>query len=159
MSNTKSKPPTLGYILKKISDDKALNLFSIIAISDEDGSLRKANLTAKQYYSRISGLVDAGLIKKRNNRYSLTTLGKVVYDSQMIIGKALSYYSRLKAIESIELSYGGAFPREELVKLINALIDDYRIKDMIMKRNLGRLAKEDTNMYLVRKKQTEGSIQ
>jgi hypothetical protein len=97
-------------------------------------------------------LIDAGLIKRHNSRYSLTTLGKVVYDSQMIIGKALSYYSRLKAIESIEMSYGGAFPKEELVKLINALIDDYRIKDMIMKRNLGRLAKEHTKMYLVRKK-------
>jgi predicted transcriptional regulator len=140
MFNTKSKPPTLGYILKKISDDKALNLFSIIATSDEDGSdlLRKTNLTAKQYYSRISGLVDAGLIKKSNNRYSLTTLGKVVYDSQMIIGKALSYYSRLKAIETIEMSYGTAFPKEELSRLINALIDNHQIKDMIMKSNSGR---------------------
>jgi hypothetical protein len=100
-----------------------------------------------------SGLMDAGLIKRRNSRYySLTTLGKVVYDSHMIIGKALSYYSRLKAIDSIELSYGAAFPKEELAKLINALIDNHQIKDMIMKQSSDRSAKEDTEMHPVRKK-------
>lgn len=96
--------------------------------------------------------MDAGLIKRCNGRYSLTTLGKIVYDSQMTIGKALSYYSRLKAIESIEMSYGEAFPKEELEHLINMLIDNHQIKDMIMKRNSGRLAKEHTKMRLVREK-------
>jgi hypothetical protein len=155
MFNSESKQPTLDYILKRISDEKALTLFNSIAISDVDKpiSSRKSNLTAKQYYGRISGLMDAGLIKRRNSRYSLTTLGKVVYDSQMIIGKALSYYSRLKAIESIEMSYGAAFPKEELARLVDALIDNHQIKDMIMKRNSGRLVKEDTKMHLVRKKQ------
>jgi|SRR5918994_3287375 predicted transcriptional regulator len=154
MFNSESKPPTLSYILKRISDEKALTLFNSIAISDGEKPvlLRKSNITTKQYYSRISGLMDAGLIKRRSTGYALTTLGKVVYDSQMIIGKALSYYSRLKAIESIEMSYGATFPKEELEKLINTLIDNHQIKDMIMKGNSGRLAKEDTKMHLVRKK-------
>ena len=154
MFNSESKPPTLSYILKRISDEKALTLFNSIAISDGEKPvlLRKSNITTKQYYGRISGLMDAGLIKRRSTGYALTTLGKVVYDSQMIIGKALSYYSRLKAIESIEMSYGATFPKEELEKLINALIDNHQIKEMIMKRNSGRLAKEDTKMHLVRKK-------
>jgi predicted transcriptional regulator len=39
------------------------------------------NLTTKQYYSRISGLLDAGLIKRHKGKYSLTMLGKVVYQS------------------------------------------------------------------------------
>jgi predicted transcriptional regulator len=154
MHNSESKPPSLDYILKRISDEKALTLFNSIAISDGDKPvlLRKSNLTAKQYYGRISGLMNAGLIKRRNRRYSLTTLGKVVYDSQMIIGKALSYYSRLKAIESIEMSYGEAFPKEELEHLINTLIDNHQIKDMIMKSNSARSTKEDTKMHLMRKK-------
>jgi hypothetical protein len=70
----------------------------------------------------------------------------------MIIGKALSYYSKLKVIESIELSYGAAFPKEELAKLINALTDNHYIKDMIIKQSSGRLAKEDTEMHPMRKK-------
>ena len=68
--------------------------------------MRKSNLTEKQYYARISSLMDAGLINRRKGEYSLTLLGKVVYDSQMIIGKALTYYGKLKAIDEIEMSYG-----------------------------------------------------
>ena len=154
MCNSESKPPTLVCILKRIADEKALNLFNSIAITDgKPVLLRKSNLTSKQYYTRISGLMDAGLIIRHNSRYySLTTLGKVVYESQMIIGKALSYYSRLKAIESIELSYGSAFPKEELAKLIDALIDNHQIRDMIMKQSSARSTKEVPETHLVRKK-------
>ena len=135
MCCAKSKRPTLDFILKRTSDEKTLTLFNRIATSEEHRSLllRKSNLTAKQYYGRISGLMDAGLIKRRNGKYSLTLLGKVVYDSHMILGKGLSYYSRLKAIESIEMSYGTALPKKELAQLINALIDSPQIKDMIVK--------------------------
>ena len=158
MRNTsQSLAPSVSLILRKISDDKTLALFRSIAVAndmDKCIQLKEMNLTTKQYYSRISGLVDAGLIKRRNRGYLLTTLGKVVYDSHMIIGKALSYYSRLKAIESIEMSASGSsgLPSEEITQLINALIDNHQIKDMIMKRNSGRLGKEDTKMHLVRKK-------
>ena len=133
--NSESKPPTLDYIIKRTSDEKTLALFDSIANSDGDRSatLRKSNLTEKQYYARISGLMDAGLIKRRKGEYSLTLLGKVVYDSQMIIGKALTYYGKLKAIEEIEMSYGATLPKEELTQLINALIDSDQIKDAIMK--------------------------
>jgi hypothetical protein len=142
MHNSESKSPSLDYILKRTSDEKTLALFNNIAISDGDrpSTLRKMNLTTKQYYGRIFGLTDAGLIKRYKGKYSLTSLGKVVYDSQMIISKALTYYSKLKAIETIEMSYGEAFPKEELEHLINTLIDDHQIKGMIMKRNSGHLA-------------------
>jgi predicted transcriptional regulator len=90
------------------------------------------NLSTKQYYSRISGLMVAGLIKRLKGRYSLTMLGKVVYHSQMMIGKTLAYYWKLKAIESIELSTTG-LPDEEKTQLINALIDDHQIKDILVK--------------------------
>ena len=94
------------------------------------------NLTPKQYYSRISGLLNAGLIRGHRGRYSLTLLGKVVYDTQMTIGKALTYYWKLKAIESIEMSSGVRLPNEELTELINALIDNHTIKDILFKEPL-----------------------
>ena len=155
MSHPKSKPPSLDYILRRISDEKTLTLFNSIAISEADGSvlLSKMNLTTKQYYSRISSLTDACLIKRYKGKYSLTLLGKAVYDSQMTIGKALSYYWKLKAIESIEMSSGDSLPKEELVKLIGALIDNHQIKDMIMKPISVDSTNEDTNMQLVGKKQ------
>ncbi|HZA61895.1 MAG TPA: hypothetical protein VE573_03395 [Nitrososphaeraceae archaeon] len=154
--NSDSKPPTLDYILKRISDEKTLALFNSIAVTDGDRSatLKKMNLTRTQYYGRISGLIDTGLIKRYKGKYSLTLLGKVVYESQMLISKALIYHWRLRTIELIKISYGVALPNEELEQLIDALIDSHQIKDMIMKPISVGSAKEDTKMHLVGKNQT-----
>jgi hypothetical protein len=136
MENQKVIAPSITHILKKISDDKALVLFNSIAVSSLDNDryipLKEMNLTTKQYYSRISGLTDAGLIKRHKGRYLLTMLGKVVYQTQMIIGKTLAYYWKLKAIESIEMASLG-LPNEEITQLINALIDNHQIKEILLK--------------------------
>jgi hypothetical protein len=112
-----------------------LALFNSIANSDGNRSLAKLRkyLTKKKYYTRISGLMDTGLIKRHYGEYSLTLFGKLVYDSQMIIGKALTYYGKLKAIEEIETSYGATISKAELAQLINVLIDSDQIKDSLMK--------------------------
>lgn len=131
--------PSVADVLKKISDDKTLTLFNSIAVSNGDKSihLRKMSLTPKQYYSRLSGLMAAGLIRRKNGKYSLSLIGKIVYDVQINIGKALSYYWKLKAIESIEMSSPGArLPKEELIQLINALINNHFIKDFLIKESL-----------------------
>ena len=137
MENSLSQVPTISLILKKISDDKALTLFNSIAVADGNKfiPLKEMNLTTKQYYARISGLLNAGLIKRQKGKYSLTMLGKAVYYSQMIIGKTLTYYWKLKAIESIEISAtaGVKVPSEEKIQLIDTLIDNHQIKDIIMK--------------------------
>ena len=93
------------------------------------------NLTTKQYYSRISGLVITGLIKRHKGKYSLTMLGKAVYHSQLTIVKTLTYYWKLKALESFEMSNSvkSGLPEGELVQLINALIDNQEIKDILIK--------------------------
>jgi hypothetical protein len=139
MENPKSstKAPSITSILKKVADDKTLVLFNSIAISSTNNDryipLKEMNLTTKQYYSRISGLTDAGLIKRHKGKYFLTLLGKVVYESQMIIGKTLAYFWKLKAIESIETSTTSGILNDEITQLINALIDNHQIKDILMK--------------------------
>jgi predicted transcriptional regulator len=88
--NSESNPFSLEYIFKKTSDEKALILFKSIALSQtERSALLKTDLTRKQYYVRISGLMNAGLIKRFKGKYSLTSLGKVVYGSLMTINNAL----------------------------------------------------------------------
>ena len=138
MSNITQRVPSVSDVLKKISDDKALTLFNSIAVSNGDRylPLKEMNLTTKQYYSRIAGLVDVGLIKRNNGKYFLTLMGKVVYQSQMLIGKTLSYYWKLKAIESVVMSSNVEIPKEELTQLINALIDNHLIKDILIKETL-----------------------
>jgi hypothetical protein len=136
LSQGATAPPSITSVLKEISEDKAHALFNNIANSSNNNNYRfvspkEMNLSTKQYYSRISSLLKAGLIKRRRNKYSLTLLGKVVYDSQMIIGVALSNYWKLKAIENIETS-GSDLPAKEIAKLINTLIDNHRIKDILI---------------------------
>jgi hypothetical protein len=124
--------PSITTVLKKISDDKTLTLFNSIAGADGDKNipLKEMNLTTKQYHTRISGLLNAGLIKRHKGKYSHTLLGKIVYDTQLTIGKTLTYHWKLKGIESIEASNN---PEWELAQLISALIDNRQIKNILMK--------------------------
>jgi hypothetical protein len=135
MHGTERSTPSISYILRRISDDKTLVLFNNIALSKDIGNipLKMMNLSTKQYYSRILGLTSAGLIKKKQGHYYLTALGKVVYDTHAIIGKALTYYWKMKAIESIQSSAGLKLAREDMQLLIENLIDNHQVRDILLK--------------------------
>ena len=147
MENPNTTLPSITSILKKISDDKALTLFNSIAVSNGDRyiPLKEMNLTTKQYYARVSGMLNAGLIKRHKGKYFLTLLGKIVYDCQLTIGKALTYHWKLKAIESFETSASvtSGLAEGERAQLINALIDNLQIKDILMKSICVPLLKRD----------------
>jgi predicted transcriptional regulator len=121
-----------------MSDDKSQALFNTIALSTGQHSIliKKMHLSTKQYYSRISGLKNAGLIKRNQGGYSLTLLGRVVHSVNTTIEKTLNYYWKMKAIESIPLSvpltvYG--LSRGDLTNLIESLIDYHEIREIITK--------------------------
>ena len=119
-----------------ISDEKAL-LFNKIVVSDNNNdrfiSLKEINLSSRQYYSIVSGFLNTALIKRHKGKYIPTLLGRVVYDSQMIIGEALSHYWKLKVIDQIEMS-DSDLTTKGVTRLIDALIDNHRIKDALMKQ-------------------------
>jgi hypothetical protein len=128
------KITNVAHILRAISDTMSLELYKSIAASNgEKGEdlLAKTKITRKQYYSRLSNLTKAGLIKRKHGRYSLTAFGKVVYDSEIAIEGAFNIYWKLKAIDSIGIS--NELPKEEYSKIVDALIDNYEIKDMLIK--------------------------
>ena len=129
---------SVADILNAISDDKSLLLFNTIAITNGETEIqvRKMGLTLKQYYLRMAKLTKADLIRRKNGRYFLTLMGKIVYEAHMTIGKALNYYWKLQALESIQTSSPDGLPKEEISKLVDTLIDDYQIKDMLMKITL-----------------------
>ena len=121
---------SIADVLDTISDDKSLVLFNTIALSNSDGSdilISKLNLTRKQYYSRISKLVKVDLVVRRNGKYFLTSLGKIVYDAQKIIGNAVGDYWKLKAVDTLEIT--DQMPKEEYNEIINALIENEKIKE------------------------------
>jgi predicted transcriptional regulator len=67
-------------ILGAIADDRASLLFDTIALSHSETSdvlLAKLKFTQKEYYSRMSKLVKANLVNRRQGKYFLTSLGNL----------------------------------------------------------------------------------
>jgi predicted transcriptional regulator len=122
---------TADSVLTAISDKQSLELFRYIAGTngDSDALRAKLNLTRKQYYSRLSRMTKAGLVKRKNGKHFLTAFGKVVYDAQTIIEKAVNNFWKLKAVDSLELS--NDLPEEERLKLIDGLLDNNDIKEIL----------------------------
>ena len=130
MANTKIMI-SVSDCLSAISDDKSLALFNAIALANTNSNIliSKFQLTRKQYYSRLSNLSDAGLIKRNNGRYLLTSFGEIVFKAQELIGLAVECSAKLKVIDSIDLS---GFPTSERNKLVDALITKNEIKKILI---------------------------
>ena len=132
-------------VFSAISDNKSLSLFNIIAImssspasyvgnSNGEILISRMNLTRKQYYTRINRLVDAGLITRKRARFVLTSLGRVVYETQKTICVAIQNRWKLEAIDSIQTSpLANRMPTEDRQKLINTLLGDCdKIRDILL---------------------------
>jgi ABC-type Zn uptake system ZnuABC Zn-binding protein ZnuA len=79
----------------------------------------------------MSELINAGLVRRINGKYFVTSFGKVVYKAQELIGMAAQYSSKLKAIDSVE---SPEFPAAELSKIIDTLISNSEIKEILVSR-------------------------
>ena len=120
-------------ILEAISDVKSLKLFNSIATkggNSEDLSVQ-LKLSRKEYYSRMSRLMKTGMVKRKNGKHFLTAFGKVIYDAQVTVKKAVESYWKLKAIDSIYLS--DEITVKERDKLIQTLVDHVEIREILSK--------------------------
>lgn len=126
-------PVKTSAVLDAISDDASLELFRLVALTNGTSDVLRSNmkLTRKQYYSRLFKLVQCGLIKRTDNKYFLTALGRVMYDAQATIENALNNYWKIKAIDSFKIAKG--IPLEEQKRLIETLIQDQEIKNILTK--------------------------
>lgn len=120
-------------VLRTIADDRSLELFSTVALEmiDSKNLKSKTKLTRKQYYSRLSRMTRAGLVRRKNGKYILTTFGKIVYESKVTVENALHNYWKLKAIDSLETS--NEVPKEEQQKLIETLLDNDEIRGILVR--------------------------
>jgi predicted transcriptional regulator len=129
-----TKSQSTASVLKSIADDKSIELFKIVALEKVDSrNLKiKIKLTRKQYYSRLSRMTRAGLLRRKDGKYILTTFGRIVYESTLTVENALANYWKLKAIDSLETS--SEVPKEEQQKLIETLVDNEEIRGILVKR-------------------------
>ena len=97
----KTQSPSISrrQVLDAISDNESLELFHAIATNVNDVELK---MTRKQYYVRLNRLMEAGIIKNRNNTYCLTSFGKVVFEIQLILKGVVEARSRFKPSSSLD---------------------------------------------------------
>ncbi|MEW6605726.1 MAG: hypothetical protein AB1351_13715 [Thermoproteota archaeon] len=126
-------PVKMSSILYAISDDASLELFKLVAQKGGTSQVLRSNMkiTRKQYYSRLFKLVKCGLVKRKDNQYILTTLGRVMYDAQATIENAIGDYWKIKAVDSLGIV--DSIPEEEKKKLIETLINNQEIKNILTK--------------------------
>lgn len=125
----------MADVIKTMSDEKSLLIFNTIYLAggDESETIRDGlKLTRKQYYSRISRLQKTGLVKRQNGRYFLTAFGKVIYDSQRLLGTAIKNYWKLRAIDSLGFEENEV-PKDERKKIIDELLGNQQLKDILLK--------------------------
>lgn len=121
-------------IFDAIFDKKAADIFKSVASTqlNTEFLITQLKLTRKQYYSRMSRLTNAGLVKRQNGRYLLTEFGKVIYfaraDLETMIEKTLDNYWKLKAIDALEIS-----SKEQRNDIVCALIDNPEIRSILMR--------------------------
>jgi len=126
--------PEVSAIFRALGDDKSLTLFNTVALSPGNSNLltRNLNLTRKQYYSKMEHLSKQGLVARKNGKHYLTTMGKIIYELQSVIGTAVNDYWKLKAIDSLRIQ--DQLPEDQVAKLIYTLVENQGLRDIILKR-------------------------
>ena len=126
--------PEVSAIFRALSDDKSLTLFNTVALSPGNSNLltRNLNLTKKQYYSKIEQLSKQGLVARKDGKYYLTTMGKIIYELQNVVGIAVNDYWKLKAIDSLRIQ--DQLPEDRVAKLVETLVENQGLRDIILKR-------------------------
>jgi hypothetical protein len=124
---------SVANIFNSLSDEQSVMLFATIA-TKSIGSVElrsKISLTRKQYYSKLSRIIRAGLVRRRKGKLVVTTFGKIVFNSQKVIEDANNCQWKLKVLDSIDVK---EISQEERGKLLDDLVDNKHIKEILSKR-------------------------
>lgn len=103
---------------------------------DTDLVMTGLGMTKRQYYSRMNRMIKVGLVLRRRSKYLLTSFGRVVYESLILMEQAIEDYWRLNVIDSIERISDNDIPIRERVEIVESLIDNNKIKRILLNYNI-----------------------
>jgi hypothetical protein len=121
--------------MKLIMDDKSRHVFGTIFLMNGESSdvlIGQLKFTKKQFYSRMTRLVKARLIRRHKGKYFLTSYGTVIYDAHRLLETAVKNYWKLRSVDLVELANKGSMPKEERIKIIDQLITNQQIKKILI---------------------------
>jgi hypothetical protein len=119
-------------VLGAISDNISADMFRLIATNSETpvSLMDKLGVSHKQYYDRLSKLYRAGLIRRRDREYAITSFGRLVYGIQTDFVKATDYSLKLKAVDTIMTN--NSISRDQYMNLVDELIDDTQLRNIVI---------------------------
>lgn len=124
----------VSEVLAAISGDYSLHITKTLESTtrqyDSNKIKEELKLSKKQFYTAIAHLSNVGIIKRNNGVYHLTSFGKLILNSVILVEDSMKIYSKLKAIDAIGNSKKD-ISREEIMKLINVLIDNDRVRELV----------------------------
>lgn len=126
-------------ILDLISNTKVCYILKTVYAANNCGIkgqaiTEQAKLPPVKFYPLMSMLQEESLIEKRNRKYFITFLGRVVYNAKRLVEKAVNHQYELKVIDSLKEQQ--ELPEPDLQKIIDTLIDDHQLKDILNNHEL-----------------------
>jgi len=121
--------------MQLIMDDKSRHVLGSIFLMNGESSevlISQLKFTKRQFYSRITRLVKARLIRRHKSKYFLTSYGTVIYDAHRLLENSVKNYWKLRSVDLIELVNKGSMPEEERIKIIDQLITNQQIKRILI---------------------------
>ena len=133
----KSSSAALIWILKVFSQERYFDMVRIIAkdsICTENNLTSKEimdelNITRRQFNFRISRLIMGKLVKKVNNKYSLTEFGEEAYNAIKIIENVTRVQARITAVDITKFSEYSV--DKEMDRIMNSLIHNEHLGELI----------------------------
>ena len=98
---------TIQKVIEAISTEESQELFNLIAEDKNSYDVVESGImTRKQYYLRLGKLVKLDLIKRVGKRYTLTTFGYVVYETQLTLIMTIASYNPINSVDRIPTNEG-----------------------------------------------------
>ena len=109
-------------VISALANQDAIKIFYATGegIRSSTEAIKRLGLTQKRYYTHLRNLIEAGLIKKGEEAYQHTMLGKICYKLSEAFESALTQRDRLELMDKLKRSKSiSLMEREEIVRAIS----------------------------------------
>jgi hypothetical protein len=126
-SSLRTNDTSLSCIFSVLSDNDSLKIIDTIAGRQQDLKIGDFD-TPKRYYSRLSKLKKASIIRKKERSYALTSFGSIVYNTIQTVKQARRLQWKLEVVDAIDES----LPQTERQSIIESLIPNKLMRNILI---------------------------
>lgn len=119
---------SLSSIFSVLSDNDSLKIIDTIASRQQDLKMGDFD-TPKRYYSRLSKLKKATIIRKKGKSYALTSFGSILHNTIQTIKQAQGLQWKLEVVDAIDEN----LPQTERVSIIESLVPNKLMRNILIK--------------------------